>query len=321
MQSETPVFLIDTLPVYGDLVLSPMEGFSDLPYRSLCRTMGSAMSYTEFINAMDVLNNSPHLEKKCAYLPEERPVVYQIFDNDPERILEAALRLQALEPDVIDINMGCSVRRVSGRGAGAGLLRTPEKIERIFYLLSRSLEVPVTGKIRLGWDEETRNYLQVAKIIEDNGGAMVAVHGRTRSQGYSGRADWDAIAEVKQALAIPVIGNGDVQTPQDIERMKFYTNCDAVMIGRGAIGNPWIFQRVALADVSNPALIATMLEHLDRHLAFYGEEWGIVTFRKHANTYLKRFNLTAPQRKRLFTTQNKAQFIDVLTAFGFMISE
>lgn len=321
MMTDTPSFVIDTIPVYGDLLLSPMEGFSDLPYRSLCRKMGSAMSYTEFINAMDVLNNSPHLEKKCAYLPEERPVVYQLFDNDPERILEAALRLQELQPDIIDINMGCSVRRVAGRGAGAGLLRSPEKVERIFRLLAHSLEVPVTGKIRLGWDQESLNYLQIAKIIEDNGGAMVAVHGRTRSQGYSDKADWDAIAEVKQALNIPVIGNGDVETPDDIVRMKNHTHCDGVMIGRGAIGNPWIFQRAALPDVPDSELIAVMLEHLDRHLAFYGEEWGIVTFRKHANTYLKRFNLTAPQRKRLFTTQDRAQFVEELVTIGIMMTE
>ena len=318
MDSETPLYWIGSVPVFGDLILSPMEGYSDLPYRSLCREMGSALSYTEFINAMDVVNKSPHLRLKCAYLPEERPIVFQIFDNEPNRILEAALRLQEQEPNVIDINMGCSVRRVSGRGAGAGLLLSPQKIERIFKLLTHALNVPVTAKIRLGWDEENQNYLQVAKIIEENGGAMIAVHGRTREQNYGGKANWDAIAEVKQAVHIPVVGNGDVKTPADIERMKQHTQCDGVMIGRGAIGNPWIFRKASFQEVTNGEIMAVMLKHFDRHLAFYGEENGIRTFRKHAKAYLRRFNLTKKQRKVLFNAETKAEFMDVLKELALL---
>ncbi len=310
--SATPEFSIDSIPVYGDLILSPMAGFSDLPFRTICRELGSAMSYTEFINAQDILQGHRQLDQKTAYLPKERPVVYQIYDNDPERILEAALRLESRSPDIIDVNMGCSVKRVSGRGAGAGLLRSPEKIAHIFKLLNRNLEVPVTGKIRLGWDEDDRNYLQIARIIEENGGALVAVHGRTKAQGYGGMADWDAIAEIKQAVSIPVIGNGDVRTVADIENLKAYTGCNAVMIGRGAIGNPWIFSRLDREQITPDQVRETMLRHLERMLAFYDGDIGLVLFRKHLSRYLSPVPLTRTQRQQLFTCEQPDEFQDLL---------
>jgi tRNA-dihydrouridine synthase B len=309
-----PVFHVGPIPVYGDLILSPMDGFSDLPFRLMCRELGSAMSYTEFINALDILNAHQRIEQKFAYMPEERPVVFQIFDNDVERLLEAALRLQERRPDVIDINLGCSDRSVSGRGAGAGLLRTPLKVARIFKTLSSSLDVPVTGKIRLGWDEDCRNYLLIARIIEQNGGAALAVHGRTKSQGYAGKADWDAIAEIKSALSIPVIGNGDVRKVADIERMKAHTRCDAVMIGRGAIGNPWIFSGLNRDQVPLEQVRITMLRHLERMLEFYEGDYGLVLFRKHASRYLSPLPLTRSQRKRLFESRRPQDFSELLDA-------
>lgn len=307
-----PVFHVGKVPVYGDLILSPMDGFSDLPFRLMCRELGSAMSYTEFISALDILNAHPRIEQKFAYLPDERPVVFQIFDNDVDRLLEVALRLQERQPDVIDINMGCSERSVAGRGAGAGLLRTPLKVARIFKALSHALDVPVTGKIRLGWDDDCRNYLLIARIIEENGGAALAVHGRTRSQGYRGRADWDAIAEIKAALSIPVIGNGDIRFVADIERMKAHTGCDAVMIGRGAIGNPWIFSRLDRDQVPLEQVRLTMLRHLERMLAFYEGDYGLVLFRKHASRYLSPFPLNRLQRKALFEAIRPQEFSDLL---------
>lgn len=308
-------FTVGNVPVYGDRILSPMDGFSDLPFRSLCYELGSAMSYTEFVNALDVLSPASFQERvapRIAFRPEERPVVFQIFDSEPARLLEAALRLQEYGPDIIDINMGCSVRHVSGRGAGAGLLRTPLKVARIFRTLSRRLEVPVSGKIRLGWDEGSKNYLLIARIIEENGGALVAVHGRTRSQGYGGRANWDALAEIKQALSIPVIGNGDVRSAADIERMRRYTGCNGVMIGRGAIGNPWIFSGLDRWQVPPDVVRSTMLTHLDRMLDFYGKEKGLVLFRKHASRYLSPIPLTREQRARLFSCEHPDEFLELL---------
>src|SRR5512145_5915 len=264
-------------PLPNDLILSPMDGYSDLPFRSICRELGSAMSYTEFINALDILQGHPYIHEKMAYMPSERPVVYHLFDNDPDRLLEAALRLlpqasadypgaQAGQPDIVDINLGCSAKNVSGRGAGAGLLKTPARIAEIFRKLTHALPVPVSAKMRLGWDDASRNYLEVAKILEENGAAAIAVHGRTKQQSYRGQADWDAIAAVRQAVSIPVYANGDVRSVADIERLKAHTGCPAVLIGRGAIGNPWIFARLDRANVPPEQVRATLHTHLDRML-------------------------------------------------------
>lgn len=311
-EDPQPTFWVRDIPVYGDLILSPMDGYSDLPFRSLARSLGSAMSYTEFINAIDILYGHPHLERKLTYLESERPVVYQIFDDDPERLVKAALKLRPRNPDIIDINMGCSARTVSGRGAGAGLLRTPEKIARIFSELTHVLDIPVTGKIRLGWDANSRNYLQIAKIIEENGGQLIAVHGRTKEQSYGGQADWDAIAEVKQAVKIPVIGNGDVKTVEDIERIKSHTGCDAVMIARAAIGNPWIFSRLDRNQVPPDLLRQTMQQHLESMEQFYGPARGLVLFRKYASRYLTPMGLSGEVRQSLLTTENRGDFLALL---------
>ena len=308
----SPTFWVKNIPVYGDLILSPMDGYSDLPFRSLARSLGSAMSYTEFINAIDVVHTHPHLEDRLSYVEAERPVVYQIFDDDPDRLVAAALKLRPRNPDIIDINMGCSAKCVSGRGAGAGLLRTPEKIARIFSRLSKELDIPVTGKIRLGWDDVSRNYLETAKIIEDNGGALLAVHGRTKAQGYGGEADWDAIAEVRQALSIPVIANGDVKTVTDIARIKAHTGCSAVMIARAAIGNPWIFARLDRDQVPPDMLRETMLRHLDSMLAFYGPSRGLVLFRKYAARYLTPYALPVDIRQTLMTSTTREEFLGLL---------
>ena len=304
-----PTFKVGGVAVYGDLVLSPMDGYSDQPFRSLCRSLGSAMSYTEFINAIDVVHILKRIEAKFAYLEAERPVVFQIFDDDPQRLLKAAQMLLPYRPDIIDVNMGCSDKSVSGRGAGAGLLREPAKVAQIFQLLSQNLPVPVTGKIRLGWDAESRNYLEIARLVEENGGALLAVHGRTRAQGYGGEADWDAIAEIKQALHIPVIGNGDVRTVADIQRLKTHTGCDGVMVGRAAIGNPWIFAHLDREDVSQEQVHQIVYDHLARMQKFYGEERGLVLFRKHAAHYIGPLFSSREQRRQLLTETDSHNFL------------
>jgi nifR3 family TIM-barrel protein len=303
-----------------------MDGFSDLPFRAMARRLGSAMSYTEFVNAIEVVvglvddkssRNSQRelhtkLEQRLVYEEYERPVAFQVFDDDPARLVEAALLFREFEPDIIDINMGCSAKTVSGRGAGAGLMRTPEKIAQIFRTLSDALDIPVTGKMRLGWDERQLNYLDIAKIIQDNGGQLLAVHGRTKQQAYRGVANWDAIAEIKAALKIPVIGNGDVRTVADIERMKTQTGVDGVMIGRGAIGNPWIFSKMDREQVPAEMVLATMLSHLDDMLHFYGSEQGLILFRKHASRYISPFRLSISQRQALLTAEHPSDFTALL---------
>ncbi|MBE0699396.1 MAG: tRNA dihydrouridine synthase DusB [Anaerolineaceae bacterium] len=304
--------MVKNIPIYGDIILAPMDGYSDMPFRSLARSLGSAMSYTEFINAIDITYSHPHLEQKLTYLESERPVVFQVFDDEPERLVEAALKLRQRNPDIIDVNMGCSAKCVSGRGAGAGLLRTPDKIAYIFKRLSSELDIPVTGKIRLGWDASSLNYLEIAHIIEDNGGQMIAVHGRTKEQAYSGQADWEAIARVKQHVSIPVIANGDVKNVSDIQRVKKITGCDGVMIARAAIGNPWIFSRIDREQVSIELLKKTMLQHLELMLAFYGAERGQILFRKYASRYLMPYQLSGALRQNLMTSEKKEQFLELL---------
>lgn len=307
MTQTQPAFLIRDLPVNGDLILSPMDGISDAPFRSLTRSLGSALSYTEFMNAIDIMNGYPYLEEHLFFSEEERPVVYQVFDDDPERLVKAVHRLLRWQPDIIDVNMGCSARCVSGRGAGAGLLRTPEKIAQIFSTLTRELKIPVTGKIRLGWDDASRNYLEIAKIIEENGGALIAVHARTRNQGYTGPVDWDAIAEIKQAVRIPVIGNGDVKSVADIQQIKTQTGCDGVMIGRAAIGNPWIFSRMDRQDVPPQLERATIRQHLNANLNFYGPQRGLTLFRKHLKRYLAPYAVSNHTMGAMLTSTDPAE--------------
>jgi len=286
MTLRIPNFYVRNVPVYGDLILAPMAGFSDLPYRMIARDFGSAMSYTEFVSVDGLLQGNAKTLRMLAFHPSEYPMTFQVFGSSEDKIVEACLKIEQLGPTIIDLNMGCSVAKVSGRGAGAALLCEPPKIGKIFNRLTRALSVPVTGKIRLGWDQQTRNYLTVAKTLEDNGASLIAVHARTKSQAYDGVADWDAIAEIKQAVKIPVIGNGDVKTVADIRRIKQHTGCDGVMIGRAAIGNPWIFARKDRHEVSFSEKAALIRRHLSLMLDFYDDDYGLILFRKHVVKYI-----------------------------------
>jgi tRNA-dihydrouridine synthase B len=295
-----------------------MDGFSDWPFRSLCSVLGSAMSYTEFVRAEFIVRAFEHMHPRFTFEEKERPVVFQIYSDDVDELLNAAVKIQELNPDIIDINLGCPAKTVANGGAGVGLMRAPLKVARIFRKLSAILEVPVTGKIRLGWND-CRNYKLIARIIEENGGAAIAVHGRTKEQGYRGQADWDAIAEVKALVKIPVIGNGDIKTPADIDRMKKHTGCEAVMIGRAAVGNPWIFSRLERSQVT-PEMVHQMVhQHLERSLAFYGPHKGLILFRKHAMQYLKLQHLPRAVRTQIILQENADGFLSLLDqAYGAM---
>jgi len=303
-------FHVRHLPVYGRAILSPMDGYSDLPFRLICRELGSAMSYTEFVNVDELQSRKPTVKAwtKLRFAPSERPMSFQIYGHDEARLVDTALRLQAYGPDIIDINMGCYVKNIAERGAGSGMLCQPDKIARVFARLSRELSVPVTGKIRLGWDDASRNYVTVARLLEDNGASLVAVHGRTKAQAYKGDADWDAIAEVKQAVRIPVIGNGDVRTPADIGRLRAHTGCDGVMIGRAAIGNPWIFAGKDRHEVTLDEKASLMRRHLALNLDFYGPRVGLVLFRKHAAKYIRDLPGEEQLRVPLLTCTTVAEF-------------
>jgi nifR3 family TIM-barrel protein len=291
-----------------------MAGYSDVPYRALCRAYGSAMNYTEFVPVEGLLGKKRdnrfwrRLDKKRG----EFPVVFQIFGNDAAKILDAALRIQELGPDIIDVNMGCSTRRVSGRGAGVGMMPQPALVADTFSLLASNLELPVTGKIRLGWDEDQRNFAHIARIMEENGAALIAMHARTKTQKYGGRADWDAIGELRSAISVPVIGNGDVTVPEDIDSLKERTGCDAVMIGRAAIGNPWIFARRRKDDLAQQEILDAVRLHAAEMVDYYGEAHGLTLFRKHLKRYLDGLPGAEAQLPGLLSCTELEEFIGLL---------
>ncbi len=307
-------FSVRDIPVFGDLILAPMDGFSDLPFRLICRELGSAMSYTEFVSVDELVGKVKKTHRKLKFDPSEKPMTFQVYGHDEDRLVEVAARLEKLEPDILDLNMGCWVNSVSNRGAGAGLLREPQKIARIFQRLTHTLKIPVTGKIRLGWDDATRNYLTVAKALEDNGASLIAVHGRTKVQAYKGNADWDAIAEVKAAVKIPVLGSGDVKTVADIDRMKNHTQVDGVMIGRGAIGNPWIFSRKDRDVVTRAEKITLMKRHLALNIGFYGDA-AVVLFRKHAARYISDSDAERDLRLAMLTCETPDQLETIIEQY------
>lgn len=321
--ANEPTFYVRDIPVYGDAILAPMAGYSDVPYRALCRAYGSAMQYTEFVPVEALLGKRVHerfrrrLDKKL----DEYPMVFQIFGNDAQKLLEAGLRIQEWGPDIIDINMGCATRKVSGRGAGVGMMPKPELIAETFRLLSTHLQVPVTGKIRLGWDATQENYLQIGQILEDNGAQLIAMHGRTKVQKYGGLANWDAIAELKQTVSVPVIGNGDVNEPEDIERMKAHTSCDAVMIGRAAIGNPWIFARQNRVDLPFAEVLRAIRLHVREMVDYYGEFGGLMQFRKHLKRYVDDVPLAEDHLPQLLTSDSLADFEEGLSGLETAVSD
>lgn len=308
---NSPTFHVRDLPIYGDAILAPMDGYSDWPFRSLCRELGSAMSYTEFVKVEKILSRSKEPAKRLYFKEIERPITFQIYGDDPDLILKAALKVQELNPDIIDVNMGCPAKSIADRGAGVGMMPSPLRIARIFKKLTSALKVPVTGKIRLGWDKN-KNYKLVARVVEENGGSLIAIHGRTKEQRYTGSADWDAIAEVKSLVRIPVIGSGDVKTVADIEGMKQHTKCDAVMIGRGALANPWIFSHLDREQVTPEQVQETVRRHLARSVEFYGDEDGSRLFRKYAVQYLLMQTLTRETRREILKPRPSGEFLQML---------
>ena len=298
-----PSLAIGSVPLDGDLILAPMVGYSDPPYRLMCREHGSALSYTPLILDQAIIQLARRRRPLIDFLPHERPIAIQLVSADPATLAEAARILARLSPDILDLNLGCPSRKVVARGRGAALLRHPDKVGELVAALVGAASCPVTAKIRLGWDDDTLSYLEVARAIEEAGAVAVGVHGRTREQGYSGEANWQAIAEVRAALRVPVLANGDVREVADIARIKDATGCDLVLIGRGAIGNPWIFGRRDLDDVPFAERITMMRRHLDAMVAHYGEERGVILFRKHAIRYTRGLPRSAALRASILTTR------------------
>ena len=299
-------FTIGNFQIEGDVILAPMAGISDLPYRLLTRSFGNALSWTAFVNATEVIGGHPHrLDDRLTYAREEKPIVFQIYGSDNQTILKASKQLLERNPDILDINLGCSVKAISARGAGAGMLRNLANVHSLITVLKKELAIPITTKIRLGWDENSKQPVDIAKMLEDAGSSLITVHARTRSQHFQHEADWSAIAEVKEAIRIPVIGNGDVMHPDDIDAMLKLTGCDAVMIGRAAIGNPWIFSRISPREVPVAEMINIMKKHYDLMADFYGDSKALMLFRKHAAGYLSHFTLNRDDRAVILQSAGK----------------
>ena len=273
--------------------------------------MGSALAFSEFVPANSIAAGRPWALDMLRFEEMERPVILQIFGNKLRSIEEAAIAVLERRPDVIDLNMGCSAREVALNGSGAGLLRTPELASAMIRSLVRIAgpEIPVSAKMRIGWDGFSRNYRDIALMIEDSGASMISVHGRTREEGYGGIADWDAIAEVKSMVRIPVIGSGDVSSRQDAENRIEQFGVDGVLVGRAAMGNPWIFSGIRRSDLPREQITSVVKEHFLDMLAFYGDH-AVILFRKHATRYAAEF----PQHERLalLSCETPSEFLDRL---------
>lgn len=271
-----------------------MEDVTDIPFRLVCKRLGADLLYTEFTSSEALIRDARKALAKIRVVDEERPVAVQIFGGAETSMEGAAQIAERANPDFIDINCGCWVKKVALREAGAGLLRDLKKFEAIVKSVIAGTKLPVTVKTRLGWDDKSIVILDVARMVEQTGAQALAVHCRTRDQGHRGNADWSWLEKIKGAVSIPIIGNGDVQTPEDVKRM-FETGCDGVMIGRGAIQNPWIFQQAKhymqtgepLPDPSIEERVQTCLGHLRLVVEDRGEQRGVVEFRKHYAGYLK----------------------------------
>ena len=295
---------IGNVTLENNVILAPMAGVTDLPFRLLCKEQGAGLLCMEMVSAKAVHYNNKNTEALMEIHPDERPVSLQLFGSEPDIMAETAARIEERPFAILDVNMGCPVPKVVNNHEGSALMKEPKLVEEIVTALVKAVKKPVTVKIRKGFDDEHVNAVEIAKIIEASGAAAIAVHGRTREQYYSGKADWDIIRQVKEAVAIPVIGNGDVVSGESAIAMMEQTGCDGVMIGRGAQGNPWIFRQVLhyfetgehLPKPEFEEVAEMMLRHARMMLEFKGEYTGIREIRKHGAWYTAGYKNSAKLR-------------------------
>lgn len=284
---------IGNVELENNLILAPMAGVTDLPFRMLCKEQGCGLLYTEMVSAKAILYNNRNTKELLKVREEERPIAVQLFGSDPDIVSDMAAQIEDGPYDIIDINMGCPVPKVVNNGEGSALMKNPKLVEAILSSMVKKLKKPVTVKFRKGFDEDHVNAVEIARIAESCGVSAVAVHGRTREQYYSGKADWNIIHQVKEAVKIPVIGNGDIWKPEDAKRMMEETGCDGLMIARGAQGNPWLFGRInhyldtgeLLPEPDREEICRMIMRHARLQTELKGEIPGMKEMRKHIAWY------------------------------------
>ncbi|MDD5879585.1 MAG: tRNA dihydrouridine synthase DusB [Terrisporobacter sp.] len=314
---------IGNVQLDNEVFLSPMAGVTDLPFRTICKEKGCGMLYTEMINAKALCYDDENTKKMLNLEDDGHPVAVQIFGSDPEYMGKAASIMNQYTNDILDINMGCPAPKVIKNGDGSALMRNPKLAAEVLTAVVKNSKKPVTLKIRKGWDDNSVNALEIAKIAEECGISALAIHGRTREQFYSGKADWDIIAEIKQSINIPVIGNGDVFDVQDAVNMLEKTKCDAIMIGRGSQGNPWIFNRInhymktgeVLPEPTLEEKISTAIKHMNLAVAEHGEYVAVREMRKHIGWYLKGLKNSAKYRDQINKITDYKEVISMLEEY------
>ena len=317
-------WFIRDVKIDNQIVLAPMAGISNSAFRRICKEMGCGLMYAEMVSDKAITYNNKKTIDMLYMTEKERPIAQQIFGTDVDSFVEAAKYIESkMHPDIIDINMGCPVPKVALRAqAGAALLKSPEKIFEIVKSVVEAVNVPVTVKIRSGWDKEHINAVEVARIAEKAGASAICIHPRTRNQGYSGKADWNIIKDVKNSVSIPVIGNGDLKKPEDVKKMLEQTKCDAVMIGRGLLGNPWLIKNSInyledrdLIDVSLNDRIDMCLKHLSLLCEFKNEKNACLEIRSHVGWYFKGIKGASELKNKIYQTNNIHDIILVLNKF------
>jgi nifR3 family TIM-barrel protein len=313
---------IGSLILENPLILAPMAGITELPFRRLAKEAGCALVVTEMVSANGLVHGSKKTAELLASHPAERPVSAQIFGVDPEVMKEGAQMVQSAGADLLDVNLGCSVRKVVRQGAGVALMREPERLEAILRAIRSAISLPLTIKMRTGWEPSGEQAFRVARIAEDCGVDAIAIHPRTATQGFGGRADWSLIARLKESVSIPVIGNGDIQGPDDVMRMQRETGCDAVMIGRAAIGNPWIFaQTLDLVHASPPRRpdllerLHTVLRYIEYSVSHFGEVRAVRMLRSRLGWFTKGLPNSSRFRAAIAGLKTRQDMTDAVQAY------
>lgn len=321
---------VKDIEIKNKIVFAPMAGISDIVYRNIIKDMNAGLIYTEMVSIMGIVYNNKKTVDMLKINEYERPISVQIFGSDIDGFVKASIYIEKnIKPDIIDINMGCPVPKVAGKsGAGSALLKDVDKIYDIVRAITDNIDTPVSVKIRAGWDKTSINCVEVAKRVEKAGASLICIHPRTRSEGFSGKSNWDLIRQVKENVNIPVIGNGDIKSIYDCKKMLEETKCDAVMIGRATLGNPW-FIKECVEYVENGKVIEKptdldklnmLLKHFDMLVSEYGDKKALLDIRSHALWYIKGIKENKEYKRRIMEIKTKKDFINLINEYKTFIS-